>query len=60
MPTVRKPAAAATVIGAFVFGAPSLLAVVVNYLRRSAVRGTVPVMATMMALMNRRIVRIEV
>ena len=31
---------AATVIGAFVFGVPSLLAVVVNYVRRSAVRGT--------------------
>jgi uncharacterized membrane protein len=32
---------AATVIGAFVFGVPSLIAVVVNYLRRGAVRGTV-------------------
>src|SRR5512145_3379037 len=32
---------AATVIGAFVFGVPSLLAVVLNYVRRSAVRGTV-------------------
>ena len=32
---------AATVIGAFVFGVPSLLAVALNYLRRSAVRGTV-------------------
>jgi uncharacterized membrane protein len=31
---------AATVIGAFVFGVPSLLAVVVNYVRRDAVRGT--------------------
>jgi uncharacterized membrane protein len=32
---------AATVIGAFVFGVPSLLAVCINYVRRSAVRGTV-------------------
>jgi uncharacterized membrane protein len=32
---------AATVIGAFVFGLPSLLAVVLNYVRRSEVRGTV-------------------
>jgi uncharacterized membrane protein len=32
---------AATVIGAFVFGVPSLLAVVLNYVRRNAVRGTV-------------------
>jgi uncharacterized membrane protein len=32
---------AATVIGAFVFGVPSLLAVLLNYVRRGAVRGTV-------------------
>jgi uncharacterized membrane protein len=32
---------AATVIGAFVFGVPSLVAVLVNYARREAVRGTV-------------------
>jgi uncharacterized membrane protein len=32
---------AATIIGAFVFGVPSLLAVVLNYVRRSEVRGTV-------------------
>ena len=31
---------AATVIGAFVFGVPSLVAVLINYARRSAVRGT--------------------
>lgn len=32
---------AATVIGAFVFGVPSLLAVAVNYARRGAVRSSV-------------------
>lgn len=31
---------AATVAGAFVFGVPSLLAVVLNYLKRGEVRGT--------------------
>ena len=30
----------ATVIGAFVFGLPSILAVIMNYARRDAVRGT--------------------
>ena len=33
-------ACAATVAGAFVFGVPSLLAVVLNYLKRGEVRGT--------------------
>jgi uncharacterized membrane protein len=32
---------AATVIGAFVFGVPSILAVILNYMRRNDVRGTV-------------------
>jgi len=31
---------AATIIGAFVFGIPSIVAVVLNYLRRDDVRGT--------------------
>ncbi len=31
---------AATVAGAFVFGVPSLIAVVLNYLKRSEVQGT--------------------
>src|SRR6476620_6959114 len=31
---------AATIIGAFVFGVPSIIAVVVNYLKRSEARGT--------------------
>lgn len=33
-------AGAATVAGAFVFGVPSLIAVVLNYVKRSDVRGT--------------------
>src|SRR5262249_48598714 len=31
---------AASVIGAFIFGLPSIIAVIINYARRSAVRGT--------------------
>lgn len=31
---------AATIIGAFVFGMPSIIAVIVNYLKRGAARGT--------------------
>jgi uncharacterized membrane protein len=31
---------AATIIGAFVFGVPSIIAVVVNYLKRSEAKGT--------------------
>lgn len=31
---------AATVIGAFIFGIPSIVAVIMNYARQSAVRGT--------------------
>jgi uncharacterized membrane protein len=31
---------AATIIGAFVFGMPSIVAVVINYLKRSEARGT--------------------
>src|SRR5262245_52387110 len=31
---------AATIIGAFVFGLPSIIAVVINYVRRSEARGT--------------------
>jgi uncharacterized membrane protein len=31
---------AATIIGAFVFGVPSIIAVVINYLKRSEARGT--------------------
>jgi uncharacterized membrane protein len=31
---------AATIIGAFVFGVPSLIAVVINYLKRDEARGT--------------------
>ena len=31
---------AATVVGSFVFGLPSIVAVIMNYARRSAVRGT--------------------
>jgi uncharacterized membrane protein len=31
---------AATIIGAFLFGLPSLLAVIINYVRRNEVRGT--------------------
>ena len=31
---------AATIIGAFVFGVPSILAVIINYVKRSDVRGT--------------------
>lgn len=31
---------AATIIGAFLFGIPSILAVILNYVRRSDVRGT--------------------
>lgn len=31
---------AATIVGQFVFGLPSIIAVVMNYLRRSEVRGT--------------------
>ncbi len=31
---------AATIIGAFVFGLPSIIAVVINYLKRDEVRGT--------------------
>ena len=31
---------AATIIGAFVFGVPSIIAVIINYIKRSAVRGT--------------------
>jgi uncharacterized membrane protein len=31
---------AATVVGAFVFGLPSIIAVVINYLKRSEARGT--------------------
>ena len=33
-------AGAATIAGAFVFGVPSLIAVVLNYLKRSEVKGT--------------------
>jgi uncharacterized membrane protein len=32
---------AATVVGAFVFGLPSILAVIINYVKRRDVRGTV-------------------
>ncbi|MGH8229357.1 MAG: DUF4870 family protein [Steroidobacteraceae bacterium] len=32
---------AATVVGSFLFGLPSIVAVIMNYARRSAVRGTV-------------------
>ena len=31
---------AATVVGAFVFGLPSIIAVIINYVKRSDVRGT--------------------
>ena len=31
---------AATIIGAFIFGIPSIIAVIVNYAKQSAVRGT--------------------
>lgn len=31
---------AATVVGAFIFGIPSIIAVIMNYARQSAVRGT--------------------
>lgn len=31
---------AATIVGAFVFGVPSIIAVVINYLRRDEARGT--------------------
>ena len=31
---------AATIIGAFVFGVPSIIAVIINYVKRSDVRGT--------------------
>jgi uncharacterized membrane protein len=31
---------AATIIGAFVFGVPSIIAVVINYIKRSEARGT--------------------
>ena len=31
---------AATIVGAFVFGLPSIIAVVINYLKRDAARGT--------------------
>ena len=31
---------AATIVGAFVFGVPSIIAVVINYLKRDAARGT--------------------
>src|SRR5262245_56569192 len=31
---------AATIIGVFIFGLPSIIAIVMNYLRRDAVRGT--------------------
>ncbi len=31
---------AATIIGAFVFGLPSIIAVIINYLKRDEVRGT--------------------
>jgi uncharacterized membrane protein len=31
---------AATVIGAFIFGLPSIIAVIINYVKRSEVRGT--------------------
>ena len=31
---------AATIIGAFVFGMPSIIAVIINYLKRSEARGT--------------------
>jgi uncharacterized membrane protein len=31
---------AATIIGAFVFGLPSIIAVIINYVKRSDVRGT--------------------
>jgi len=31
---------AATIIGAFVFGVPSIIAVVINYVKRSEARGT--------------------
>ena len=31
---------AATVVGSFIFGLPSIIAVIMNYARRSAVRGT--------------------
>ena len=31
---------AATIVGAFVFGIPSIIAVIINYARQSAVRGT--------------------
>ena len=31
---------AATVVGAFVFGIPSIIAVIINYVKQSAVRGT--------------------
>ena len=33
-------ATAATIIGAFVFGVPSIIAVVINYLKRGEARGT--------------------
>ena len=33
-------ASAATIIGAFVFGLPSIIAVIINYVKRSDVRGT--------------------
>ena len=33
-------AGAATVVGSFIFGIPSIVAVVMNYVRRSAARGT--------------------
>lgn len=32
--------AAATVIGAFVFGSPSIIAVIINYVKRDEARGT--------------------
>jgi uncharacterized membrane protein len=32
---------AATIVGAFVFGLPSILAVIINYVKRSDARGTV-------------------
>ena len=31
---------AATIVGAFVFGVPSIIAVVINYLKRDEARGT--------------------
>lgn len=31
---------AATIIGAFIFGVPSIIAVIINYVKRGAVRGT--------------------